>query len=75
MKVSIADAWQNDIDPKVVYELILSYGRTDLYLFYANLNRDHGKVMEHWITEEKWLRAIDVLNRQVSLPNWPQISI
>ena len=43
--------WENDLDPKVVYELIQSHGRTDLYLFYANLNRDHGKVVEHWVTE------------------------
>lgn len=49
-----------------MYELILSHGRTDLYLFFANLNRDHGKVVEHWVNEEKWLKAIDVLNRQVS---------
>jgi hypothetical protein len=57
---------QIDLDAKVVYELILSHGRTDLYLFYANLNRDHGKVVEHWVTEEQWTKAIDVLNRQVS---------
>lgn len=57
---------QHDIEPKVVYELILSHGRTDLYLFFANLNRDHGKVVEHWVNDEKWLKAIDVLNRQVS---------
>lgn len=49
-----------------MYELIQGHGRTDLYLFYANLNRDHGKVVEHWVTEEQWLKAIDVLNRQVS---------
>ncbi|KAK8861498.1 hypothetical protein IAR55_002319 [Kwoniella newhampshirensis] len=59
--------YQSDLEPKVVYELILSHGRTDLYLFYANLNKDFGKVVEHWVTEEKWLRAIDVLNRQNSV--------
>jgi len=59
--------YQHDLEPKVVYELILSHGRTDLYLFYANLNRDHGKVVEHWVTEEQWLKAIDTLNRQVRL--------
>ena len=57
---------QDDLESKVVYELILSHGRTDLYLFYANLEEDHSKIVEHWITEEQWLRAIDVLNRQVS---------
>lgn len=59
--------YQHDLEPKVVYELIQSHGRTDLYLFYANLNRDHGKIVEHWVTEEQWLKAIDVLNRQTTL--------
>ena len=49
----------------MVYELISSHGRNDLYLFYANLNKDHGKIVEHWVNEEEWLKAIDVLNRQV----------
>ncbi|WWD16593.1 hypothetical protein CI109_101021 [Kwoniella shandongensis] len=57
----------SDLEAKVVYELILSHGRTDLYLFYANLNKDHGKVVEHWVTEERWLKAIDILNRQNSV--------
>lgn len=49
-----------------MYELIQSHGRTDLYLFYAKLNKDHSKVVEHWVTEERWVKAIDVLNRQAS---------
>lgn len=27
--------------------------------------RDHGKVVEQWVTEEAWGKAIDILNRQV----------
>ncbi|EIW66818.1 hypothetical protein TREMEDRAFT_40794 [Tremella mesenterica DSM 1558] len=57
----------NDLEPKVVYELILSHGRTDLYLFYADLKKDHERVVEHWVDEEDWLKAIDVLNRQTSV--------
>ncbi|KIR32632.1 hypothetical protein I352_05059 [Cryptococcus deuterogattii MMRL2647] len=56
--------YQNDLEPKVVYELIQSHGRIDLYLFYANLIKDHGKVVEHWITEERWLKAIKALSSQ-----------
>jgi hypothetical protein len=48
-----------------MYELIQSHGKTDVYLFFAGLVRDHGRVIEHWVTEEQWKRAIDVLNRQV----------
>lgn len=51
----------------MVYELIQSHGRIDLYLFYANLIKDHGKVVEHWITEERWLKAIEALSSQVRL--------
>ncbi|KAL7419717.1 tethering complex subunit [Cryptotrichosporon argae] len=58
---------KNDLDPKIVYELVLSHGRTDLYLFYANLNKDHAKVVQHWIAEEQWRKAVDALNRQSSL--------
>jgi hypothetical protein len=60
-----ADSWQNELEVKVVYELILSHGRMDLYLFYANLEKDFARIVEHWVTEEKWVRAIDVINRQV----------
>ncbi|EAL21567.1 hypothetical protein CNBC6050 [Cryptococcus deneoformans B-3501A] len=58
------NTYQNDLESKVVYELIQSHGRTDLYLFYATLIKDHGKVIEHWITEEQWLKAIEALSRQ-----------
>ncbi|ODN76696.1 hypothetical protein L202_05330 [Cryptococcus amylolentus CBS 6039] len=60
-------SYQNDLEPKVVYELIESHGRTDLYLFYANLEKDHGQIVEYYVTEEKWLKAIDVLSRQTSI--------
>lgn len=56
-----------NLDPSVVYELILGHGRMDLFLFYAELNKDHAKVVEHWVTEEDWAKAIDVLSRQDSL--------
>lgn len=58
--------YKANLDPTVVYELILGHGRTDLYLFYAELNKDHSKVVEHWVTEEQWTKAIDVLSRQDS---------
>lgn len=56
---------QANLDRTVMYELIQSHGRTDVYLFFAGLGRDFALVMEHWVTEEKWSEAIDVLNRQV----------
>ena len=58
---------QTNLDPKTVYELIESHGRTDVYLHYATIVGDLERVIEHWVLEEEWTKAIDVLNRQVSL--------
>lgn len=48
-----------------MYDLFLSHGRTDLYIYFATLVKDFGKVVEHWVLEEEWVKAIGVLNRQV----------
>jgi hypothetical protein len=36
-----------------------------VYLFFAGLLRDDRIVIDHWITEENWNKAIDTLSRQV----------
>ena len=59
--------YKANLEPSVVYELILGHGRTDLYLYFAELNKDHAKVVEHWVTEEQWGKAIEVLGRQDSV--------
>lgn len=56
---------QGDLDRKVLYELIQSHGKTDVYLFYAGLVKDNDRVVQHWIDEGKFTQAIDVLHRQV----------
>jgi len=38
-----------------------------MYLYYATVVGDCERVIEHWILEEQWTKAIDVLNGQVSL--------
>jgi len=50
-----------------MYELIQGHGRTDLFLYYATTIGDFGRVVEHWILEEEWSKAIDVINRQVNV--------
>ena len=37
-----------------------------MYLHYATAIGDFGRVIEHWILEEEWIKAIEVINRQVS---------
>ena len=56
---------QNNLDKKTVYELIQGHGRTDMYLFFATAVGDYDLVIEHWILEEEWVKAIDLISRQV----------
>ena len=56
---------QANLGSKTVYELIQGHGRTDMYLHYATVVGDFERVVEHWVMEEEWTKAIDVLNRQV----------
>ena len=51
-----------------MYELIQGHGRTDLFLYYATTIGDFERVVEHWILEEEWSKVIDVINRQVNVP-------
>jgi len=57
--------YQTNLDPKTTYELIQNHGRTDVYLHYATVISDFQRVIEHWIMEEEWIKALDVLVRQV----------
>ena len=48
-----------------VYELILSHGRTDVFLHYAAITGDFQRVIEHYVMNEEWGKAVDQLSRQV----------
>jgi hypothetical protein len=61
----LADTNQVNLNTKTMYELIQGHGRTDLYLYYASVINDFERVVEHWVLEEDWVKAIDVINRQV----------
>lgn len=52
----------------MTYDLIQSHGRVHIYLFYATAIGDYERVVEHWILEEDWIKAIDVISRQVRVP-------
>ena len=36
-----------------------------MYLYYATVVGDFERVIEHWILEEEWVKAIEIINRQV----------
>ncbi|KAI9454019.1 Pep3/Vps18/deep orange family-domain-containing protein [Russula earlei] len=61
------ESHKNDFDPNTIYELIQSHGRTDVYLFYATSIGQFERVVEHWILEEDWVKAIDAISRQSNL--------
>ncbi|CAK5280478.1 unnamed protein product [Mycena citricolor] len=61
------ETYKSHLDSSVVYELIQGHGRTDMYLHYANVIGDFQRVIEHWVSEEEWSKAIDVINRQTDL--------
>jgi vacuolar protein sorting-associated protein 18 len=63
---------QANLDKQVVYELILSHGRTEVFLHYATVIGDYQRVVEHWVLEEDWEKAIESLSRQVRHSNWIQ---
>jgi len=56
----------------VIYDLIQSHGKTDVYLFFAELLNDHGIVVQHYVDNEMWSEAIKVLNKQVRV-NWIEL--
>ncbi|KAH9985393.1 Pep3/Vps18/deep orange family-domain-containing protein [Russula compacta] len=61
------ESHKDDLEPDTIYELIQSHGRTDIYLFYATLISHFERVVEHWILEEDWVKAIDAISRQANL--------
>ncbi len=50
-----------------MYDLILSHGREEVFVYYATAIGDFGRVIEHHIVDEAWSSAVDVLNRQVRI--------
>jgi hypothetical protein len=68
---------QANLHRPTVYELIFSHGRTDVFLHYATITGDFQRVVEHYVMNEEWGKAVDQLSRQVlsiqrsnnSLPN------
>ncbi|RXW19514.1 hypothetical protein EST38_g6337 [Candolleomyces aberdarensis] len=61
------ETYKANLNKETIYELIQGHGRTDMYLHYATVVGDHRRVVEHWILEEQWLKAIDVISRQTDL--------
>ncbi|CAE6455564.1 unnamed protein product [Rhizoctonia solani] len=61
------EAYKSNLDRKTTYDLIRGHGRTDVFLNFANVTGDFERIVEHWVSEEEWVKAIDVLHRQPDL--------
>ncbi|KZO98438.1 hypothetical protein CALVIDRAFT_46257 [Calocera viscosa TUFC12733] len=59
--------YKANLDKKTTYELILSHGRADVFLHYAALVGDWERVLDYWVLEEEWEKALGVLSRQMDL--------
>ncbi|TFL06789.1 Pep3/Vps18/deep orange family-domain-containing protein [Pterulicium gracile] len=61
------NTYKPNLDPHTTYELIQGHGRTDMYLYYATTVGDLERVIEHWVLEEEWSKALDVISSQTDL--------
>lgn len=53
------------MNAEVVYDLLRSHGRGEFLLYFAALVGDYDLVIEQWINEEDWERALRVISGQV----------
>ncbi|CAG7852334.1 Vacuolar protein sorting-associated protein 18 homolog [Serendipita indica DSM 11827] len=61
------ETYRENLDRQTVYDLILSHGRTEVFLYYATIIGDFQRVVSHWILEEEWEKAINVISSQEDL--------
>jgi hypothetical protein len=47
------------------FSLLSRHGRNDILLFYASLNGDYNQVINYWIMEKNWKKALEVISKQV----------
>lgn len=59
--------YRESLDPRTTFSLIARHGRNDVMLHYAHVSGEHHRIVRHWIQEEKWEKAIEVLNRQADV--------
>ncbi|KAG8747248.1 hypothetical protein FRC10_001864 [Ceratobasidium sp. 414] len=58
------ETYKSCLDRRTTYDLIRGHGRMDVFLNFANVSGDFERIIEYWVSEEEWVKAIDVLNRQ-----------
>ncbi|KAL7746455.1 tethering complex subunit [Sorochytrium milnesiophthora] len=56
-------SYQGHLDPKTTYALMVSLGRVQEMLFFAQLIGDFERMLEHWVSEEQWSKVLELLAR------------
>lgn len=59
--------YADDLDRRTVFELITRHGRTEFMLPYAAIMGEHSRIVEHWVSEGAWEKAISAVSAQPSL--------
>lgn len=58
------DKYKNDLDRKMVYDVIGSHGREGELLYFANAINDYNYVLSYWVQRERWNEVLNVLKKQ-----------
>ncbi|KAJ9417343.1 Pep3/Vps18/deep orange family-domain-containing protein [Fusarium oxysporum] len=58
------DKYKNDLDRKMVYDVISSHGREGELLYFANAVNDYNYVLSYWVQRERWNEVLNVLKKQ-----------
>ena len=58
------DKYKNDLDRKMVYDVISSHGREGELLYFANTINDYNYVLSYWVQRERWDEVLNVLKKQ-----------
>ncbi|KAF7727857.1 hypothetical protein EC973_006970 [Apophysomyces ossiformis] len=56
---SFLETYSPHLHVSTTYKLITSHGRSAEYLFYASLIGDYEKVINYWIVEKNWNKALE----------------
>ncbi|KAI8613581.1 Pep3/Vps18/deep orange family-domain-containing protein [Chytriomyces sp. MP71] len=60
------NARKDVINKDVAFQLFSSHGRTREMLFFAEIIKDYERIINYWISEKEWMKALNILNRQNS---------
>jgi len=56
--------YKDDLDRKVVYDIISSHGREEELLHFSTTIGDYNYVLAYWVQRENWSEALKALNKQ-----------